>query len=121
LFGELDHVVEYGGDDVVVVGAHGHGARLPPAGVGAHVARAVLGSDVDQLGVERRPRVVHQVGARPARRGADLVPPRVDADDDVRVALPDVLDRGHDPADLLVDVDVVAGTRGHPADVDDVR
>ena len=58
----------------------------------------------------------------PARQTAsrDLVPPGVDADDDVGVPVPDGSDEVDGAIELLADVDVVAGTGLHPADVDDL-
>ena len=86
----------------------------------ADQAGAELGSDLCQPFVRAAPAVVDQVGAGLAGRPAGLVPPGIDADQDLRVTGTDRADEASRPPDLLGRVDVSAGSSRDAADVHDV-
>jgi hypothetical protein len=75
---------------------------------------------VDQVWVGTSPGVVHHVGTCPAHHVGDLGTPGVDAEHQVGEALPGALDDGHDPGQLLGEVDLGSRPCLYPADVDDV-
>ena len=96
----------------------GAGQRRPD--VRADQADAELGRDVGDLRVPGRPGVVEQVGAGLAGGPGGLVPPGVNADDQVGVGRPDPLDERDDPADLLRHRHLGTGFGGHAADVEQI-
>src|SRR5690606_2586978 len=95
------------------------GAGLGAAGVGAHQAGAVPGGDLGEGGIDTAPSVVQQVRARGADRLADLVPPGVHADDDVRVPAAYLGDEPGGAPHLLLGRHLLTGAGLHAADVDD--
>ena len=114
------HVGDHVGHHVDVAHPVRTPARHRATRVRADDADAELGGDRAQRGIGARPRVVEQVGAFGDGGSADRTAPRVHADHHVGMASAHRGDERHDAADLLGEVDLGAGPRLHPADVDDV-
>src|SRR5690606_22911563 len=95
-------------------------ARPVATGVGADVAGAGLGGRGEDVGVVTAPGVVDQVGTGLAGPAGHRPPPGVDADDQLGVLGPDLLDEGDHAARLLQRGDLRSGAGPDAADVDPV-
>ena len=106
------------GDEIVVVRI-GIGDARPQADVGGDHGGVVLGRDPEIVGVVEPGDVVADDRAGRARGVEHRGAPRVDRERHVESG-PQRLDRGHDPVELLVLVDLGPGPGLDPADVEQV-